>query len=134
MPEFDWNWTSCSGEENENVKSLGERNFIFSFTFFLIKILGRRRCKKKKVASQFVVNFFIQFILFKLIYTLIQVFCFFVSYFEFCVAGCMQSFVIRCAIWAFYCKISEIKRPFFFHFDLLFFYKLEKNRAGGSVN
>ena len=41
------NWTSCSGEEYENMKSLGERNFIFSFTFFLMKILGRRRCKKK---------------------------------------------------------------------------------------
>ena len=133
MPEFDWNWTSCSGEEHENMKSLGERNFIFSFTSFLMKILGRR-CKKKIIASQFVVNFFIQFILFKLIYTLIKVFCFFVSYFAFFVAGCMQSFVVRCAIWTCYCKISEIIRPFFLHFYFLFFYKLEKNRVGGSVN
>ena len=114
------------------MKSLGERNFIFSFTFFLMKILGRRRCKKKKVASQFVVNFCIQFILFKLIYTLIQVFCFFVSYFEFCVAGCMHAVLCdkMCNLDVLL-QNSEIKRPFFFHFDLLFFYKLEKNRAGG---
>ena len=92
---------------------------LYSFTDLFMKILGGRR--EKNGVSQFLFDSFYSIFFSNQYHTLIQVFCFFVYYFAFCVADCSLLIVIT------FCPIAKfpliIQRLFFLRFDY-FFYKL----------